>query len=548
MTQIVGNLDGLKPNQKKSLEKLGRKSVSGETIIQQSLAIELISLSHEISRQIGIIYDRAGKIEKVVVGDNFEIKIPEFRDAPLLPAKLSGKRFIHVHLKGELIDTSDILLLTRLRYDFIAALISDSNRDRPQSQPMIQVVYPVFSLSKGEPYEKIGPRALNDFHIDIEGLVAALEEELKHNRQTSIPIQTVRKQRAILVHVSMPEDLLDAQQSLEELEKLSISAGVEVAGKIVQRRKEIDPFTFVGKGKIIEIIVRSMIDDADMLIFDHDLSPRQARTITDMTGMKVIDRTQLILDIFAQRAKTKDGKIQVEQAQLKYLMPRLAEKDDALSRLRGGIGGRGPGETKLEIGRRRVRDRIVRLGRQIEEIARHRRVMRKWREKSGAKLIAIVGYTNAGKSTILNVLTNSNEPAENRLFSTLDPRSRQLVLPSKRKAILTDTVGLIRKLPPDLRTAFKPTFEEIEGANLVLAILDASDPQLPLHIKVIDEVLSSLHLDTVPRLNVLNKIDITEPEKLQRLISEYDAVAISALHKIGLDNLLTRIDNLLNEN
>jgi len=541
MARISGNLDGLKVGQKRALERLGRRRILPGAAIQPAFAVELISVSKDLARQVGLITDRAGVIEEVIVGSDFRLVLP-WAQARRRPAgRLSGRRFIHVHLRGELIDMEDILLLTRLRYDFICALIPDHTG----KNPMIQLAYPRYSLDSQIPYEKVGPLPVSALSVKVDELVEAIEEELRRNSPGVIPTDEDRQARAILVHVSVPGDGLDAETCMKELEKLAWSAGLRVVDRIIQRRKSIDSLSFLGKGKVIDIIVRSLIRDADLLIFDHDLNPRQATNLSDMTSLQVLDRTQLILDIFAQRAHTRDGKIQVELAQLKYLMPRLAEKDDALSRFTGEIGARGPGETKLEIGRRRVRERIARLSRQIDQIAKNRRIRRGRREKSGTLLVALVGYTNAGKSTILNGLAGSEEPAEDKLFSTLDPRSRQVRLPSGRKIVLTDTVGLIRKLPPSLVAAFRPTFEEIGGASLILVVLDAQSEELSMHIRMIDRTLSDLKIDSIPRLTVLNKVDVAAPERVEHLTRYYDGIPLSALTGAGVENLLGMIDRKL---
>lgn len=543
MAQISGNLEGFKVDQKRALERLGRRRIVPGSVIQPALAIEMINLSRELSRQVGIIVDRQGTIEEVIVGSGFNMVLPEAHAAGRPTGKLSGRRFIHVHLRGELIDIEDLLVLTRLRYDLICALIPDHT----SKNPMIQVAYPRCGSDFSVPYEKIGPQPVSAFKLDMDGLVGAIEEELKRTREDSIPTEEGRKTRAILVHVSIPGDGLDAETCMEELAKLAWSAGATVVEKVIQRRKSLDRTSYIGKGKLIDIIVRSLVRDADLIIFDHNLTPRQARTLADLTSLKVIDRTQLILDIFAQRAQTKDGKIQVELAQLKYLMPRLAERDDALSRFTGEIGARGPGETKLEIGRRRVREKISRLSRQIERIAKNRGIRRGRREKRGTTLVALVGYANAGKSTMLNRLTGSNETVEDRLFSTLDPRSRKARLPSGRNIVLTDTVGLIRQLPPSLMAAFRPTFEEISGASLILVILDTGSDQLSVHIRMVDQTLVDLKIDSIPRLTILNKIDVVPHRRVEQLRRDTGGFPVSALDGSGMKKLLGEIDRRLDE-
>ncbi|HET6982230.1 MAG TPA: GTPase HflX, partial [Myxococcaceae bacterium] len=281
------------------------------------------------------------------------------------------------------------------------------------------------------------------------------------------------------------------------------------------------------------------------LVFDRDLSPSQSRHIAEETSLKVLDRTQLILDIFAQRAQSADGKVQVELAQLKYLLPRLTQSDDSLSRLAGGIGGRGPGETKLEIDRRRVRDRIAHLERRIEHLSRERQVRRGRRERRELPVISIVGYTNAGKSTLLNALTHSDVVAEDKLFATLDPTSRRLRFPEEREVIITDTVGFIRDLPPDLVNAFRATLEELDDASLLLHVVDASDPAHDAQVEAVEQILETLGLLSKPRILVWNKADRVDPELVRTLIQTRGGVAISASTGAGLQSLLHKADRTL---
>jgi GTP-binding protein HflX len=313
----------------------------------------------------------------------------------------------------------------------------------------------------------------------------------------------------------------------------------------LQYRREPDPRYLIGKGKLEDILLRSMQLMADIIVFDANLSPSQARHIAEVTSLKILDRTQLILDIFAQRAQSADGKLQVELAQLKYLYPRLVGRDDSLSRLAGGIGGRGPGETKLEIDRRRVRDRITALERRIEALSSNRQVRRKQRNERGLPIVSIVGYTNAGKSTLLNALTDSKVLAENVLFATLDPTSRRLRFPTEREVIITDTVGFIRDLPEDLVTAFRATLEELGDADLLLHVVDAADPRHDVQVKAVEEILKDLGLHEKERLLVFNKKDRLPPGEADRLAHQGGGVAVSAASRDGLAELLHRCDRLL---
>jgi GTP-binding protein HflX len=358
--------------------------------------------------------------------------------------------------------------------------------------------------------------------------------------------RTGGRERAILVGVGgKGKTRADAESSLAELRELARSAGVEVIDASVQMRRDPDPRTLIGKGKLEDILLRSMQLMADLIIFDADLSPSQAIHIADATALKILDRTQLILDIFAQRAQSADGKLQVELAQLEYLYPRLVGRDDSLSRLAGGIGGRGPGETKLEIDRRRVRDRITQLERRIDALSTDRQVRRKRRNARGLPVISIVGYTNAGKSTLLNALTESEVLVEDKLFATLDPTSRRLRFPRDREVIITDTVGFIRDLPEDLISAFRATLEELDDADLLLQVADASDPNLDAHVAAVEKILGSLGLLETPRLLVLNKVDRLAPGEGAAVAAARGGVAISASTRAGLPELLHRCDQML---
>jgi len=313
----------------------------------------------------------------------------------------------------------------------------------------------------------------------------------------------------------------------------------------VQRRRP-DRRYFIGRGRLRDIIVRTMQKEVDLLVFCPDLSAAQVKNIADLGDIRVIDRTQLILDIFAQRARSGDGKLQVELAQLRFLLPRLIGAGIAMSRLQGGIGGRGPGETKLESDRRRVHQRISSLEKQLKQLAARRKERRKRREKNQVPVVSIVGYTNAGKSTLLNTLTRARAVAENKLFATLDPFSKRLRFPRDREIILTDTVGFIRDLPADLKTAFKATLEELETADLLLHVVDASSPRAEEQLEAVEKLLAELDLAGTYRITVFNKMDLLQNGDLARNQAQrFSGVAVSALNRESLRPLVERIEDAL---
>jgi GTP-binding protein HflX len=336
---------------------------------------------------------------------------------------------------------------------------------------------------------------------------------------------------------------IHAEESLQELQELARAAGVVVMDAVLQRRDKPDPRFLIGKGKLNELIIRSLQLGVEMVIFDHDLTPAQAKIIAEMTDLKIIDRTQLILDISAQRAKSRVAKVQVELAQLKYQLPRLGSRDDALSRITGGIGARGPGETRLEIDRRRARDRIRNLEKQVDHLRRGRQQLRSKRRRNQVPIISIVGYTNAGKSTLLNALTQSDVEVKNQMFATLDPTSRRLRFPRDIEVVITDTVGFLRNLPKDLVEAFRATLEELEDADLLLHVVDLSNPEFEEHIQAVKQILAELHLDQIPQLLVFNKEDKADPQLAQNVCARYNGVAISALQRPSLRKLIARVQD-----
>jgi len=402
-----------------------------------------------------------------------------------------------------------------------------------------------------QPYAFLTPGMASQLDVDFLSLIESLEDEMARNRRVSR--QDVLRDRTILVGVTTGP-VADAEESMAELYELATSAGIVVQDKVIQRRQVIDPRTVLGRGKLDELLIRSLQLGADMLVFDRELTPAQVRSLSEATDLKIIDRSQLILDIFAQRAQSSEGKIQVELAQLKYLLPRLiAGQDSAFSRLAGGIGGRGPGETKLEMDRRRVRDRINRLEKEIETQRRRRYERRKVRTRNQLPIVSIVGYTNAGKSTLLNALTNSDVRVEQRMFATLDPTSRRLRLPREQEIIINDTVGFIRDLPPGLLSAFRATLEEIGDSRLLIHLVDISNSRWSQQIHSVERILQELHIARIPSILALNKADLVDVETLRAISRQLaqggdrEVVSIAATDRRTLPPLLEKVGQMLSQ-
>jgi GTPase len=534
MKKLFGNIGGLKASHIRKIGNLYRRRLSPQFLITFELASDIIRLSHEIRRQIGLLINRQGKIAYVIVGDHQRIVIPDIHDYRVAPGRLRGLRCIHTHLDKEPLTSDDLTDLALLRLDIMAAITMTETGFFHKAH----VGYILPKSPYGKSFQILNPLNPDDLNIECLELIRSLEAELGHI--TSLHKGDTGKERALLVSVTTASRK-NAMSSIEELEDLAKSGGIEVAKKMLQLRREINSKFLMGPGKLQELIILALQKSATLIIFDQELNPSQMRSITDKIDLKVIDRTQLILDIFAQRAQTKEGKLQVELAQLKYLLPRLVTKNTAMSRLTGGIGGRGPGETKLEINRRRVRDRIKRLENDLWRVRKQRKQQKSKRNKKGLPVISIIGYTNAGKSTLLNALTKSHVRAENRLFATLDPSSRRLKIPNDIEVIITDTVGFIKNLPEDLIVAFRATLEELEGANLLLHIIDISNPRFKDHIKSVEKILFDLELDDIPLIRVLNKMDLVDKATTEKLSRSFDATAISAKEKSSLMPLVEKM-------
>jgi GTPase len=539
ISQIYGNTLGIKPSQKKALERTYRRRVDPDQVVSPELASHLAGVSRDLGRQVGVLIDRQGAIDKVIVGDAHQIEIPDVGRLRGGTGRFRGVRLVHTHLRGEPLTSDDLNDLALLRLDLVAMV--EAREDGGAGRIEVAHLAPTEETTTseapeaegGDPFVRVAAPSVHRLDFDFEQTMRALEEEFA--RLTRGQAGRRQQERALVVGVS-PDDV-----HFEETLELVRSAGVEISAVVRQKRGQLHPKTVIGRGKLQEVVLEGMRHGAAKAIFDVDLKPAQARAFEEATGLEPIDRTQLILDVFAQRAKSGEGKLQVELAQLKYQLPRLTGRGEAMSRLAGGIGTRGPGETVLEVDRRRIRDRI----RALEERIEQREVRRRLRRDSGVPVLSIVGYTNAGKSTLLNALTRSEVEAEDKLFMTLDPTSRRLRFPREGEVVITDTVGFIAELPKDLLAAFRATLEELQDADLLLHVLDAADPLLDTKADAVDQVLRDLELDELPRLVVLNKIDLVPAETAEQLRQRFDGVTVSARTGEGLDRLIAAAEERL---
>ena len=537
ISELHGQTYGLKADQIRRLRKLYQRRLPRNRIVSQEFARELAAISFDTGRQVGALVGRSGDVEYVTVGDALRITLPDFKRVRGGAGRFRGLRCIVTHLRGEPLTADNLTDLQLLRLDAMLAVQVDES-GLPGLAEYASLCPPD---AKGEIIARHDPLPPGRLDFDFLHWIEELEAEFRDSQQG---IEFGSGERAVLVGVAIGRDPY-ADERLDEMRELAHTAGVKIVETIVQRRPKPDPRYLIGRGKIQDLVVRAWQQGANLVLFDRDLTPGQVRHIMDLVEERIVDRTQLILDIFAQHARTREGKLQVELAQLRYSLPRLVGHGESMSRLAGGIGGRGPGEMKLEVDRRRARERIQRLERELEEISRRRATQRAQRGRDGLPILSIVGYTNAGKSTLLNRLTNSEVLVEDKLFATLDPSSRRLRFPREREVIVTDTVGFIRELPPDLVAGFRATLEEIEEAHVILHVADVSSPALDSHVASVRETLASLGLATKPECLILNKCDRLEPQEVARVARRLGGIPISAATGAGVAEMLEAVESLV---
>ena len=544
MREIKGNIKGIRDSVIAELQKL--YDMQSPQLVSQELAVKLADITEYINREISVYITRNGQIIEIAVGDNATVELPSFsgrRGA----GRLSGIRCIHTHPGGNpYLSGVDISALKNNKYDAMVA-IGVVSPDFTKSELTFGLIT---GIDSNENYtaECYGPYSIEDAeNINFVNTVSTIERIL--DKQTGTASLQVMSERAILIGMEWGrnDSLWTVDDSLEELKQLADTAGATVIKKFIQKRPKPDPAFFIGRGKVQELALYAQQENIDLCIFDDELSPAQQRNIESVMGIRILDRTALILDIFAQRARTNEGKLQVELAQLQYTLPRIMGKGLMLSRLGGGIGTRGPGETKLEVDRRRIRDRIAFIKDQIEKVKAVRSLHRSKRKKNNVFEVSLVGYTNAGKSTLLNTLTNSDIYAKDQLFATLDPTTRQLTLPNKQEIIITDTVGFIQRLPHQLIAAFRSTLEVVTEADLLVHVIDVSHELYKEQAAAVHEVLKEIGAETKPVITVYNKIDKLPPDSklADRLALEEDTVCISAAKKLNLETLQQMIESHL---
>ena len=540
-TPLFGNTNGLSAREVEALKALGRDKVPQNLLISRDLAHRMTSISEMLHRKVGVILNRNGHVECIVLGGADRAYLPDIGRSRAGIGRLRGIRFVVTALETQpdpqhpeyLLTMDEITDLAKLRLDFVVAV--EANILGAPGRAEFAHLSPSI---KGATVTRNSVEAFENLPKNADEILSAVETEL---RATTAKATATAAPPAILVHLNTGER--DANERREEMLELCRTAGIEVVRIVEQKRRNPDPKSLVGTGKLQQIELHALDDDAEFIIFDRELTPAQTRVISRALPHKILDRTQLILDIFAQRAKSLDGKLQVELAQLKYNLPKLIDQDTAMSRLTGGVGGRGPGETKLELNRRKARERMHALERELKSRETHRNLQRKKRNEQKMPIFSLVGYTNVGKSTLLNALTQSDVYVENQLFATLDTTTRKLRFPKLQEVIFTDTVGFIRDLPADLVAAFKATLEELHDADVLLHVIDASNPQVHSQIAAVEAILKDLNLGDKPIVRILNKTDLVDPQDVIELSRQYDAIAISAKYRSSTLPLIDRLQD-----
>ena len=536
--EIYGQTSGLRASQVATAERLYRRRVPQNKVLSFELAKAMCQLSLEIRRPLAVLLTRRGQVQEIIIGTDLTLSPTTLSKFRAGSRSLRGLRLIRTQLHDQPLSQESLTDLAYLRLDLFGVLSVE-----PTGNPgMLYLAHLLPPNGTGQLCNVLKSTPFHQSTLAFDRFI----EELENDMQQSLDTHAIGHDResAMLVSASS-RSRVEQDERLVELTELASSAGVTVIDRMAQRTSDDHQRYLLGSGKLKDVLIQTLHKGADMVIFDQTLTPAQSRAISEMTDIKVIDRTQLILDIFARRAHTREGKVQVELAQLRYLLPRLSGKGTELSRLGGGIGSRGPGETKLETDRRRIRDRITHLERELAHFARHQDQRRARRTRLRMPVLSLVGYTNAGKSTLLNVLTKSHVSTQDRVFETLDTTSRRLRFPRDREVIVTDTVGFIRDLPQELVGAFRTTLEELREADLLVHVVDASAADVEIQISAVVGILQDLNLDGLPRTLVFNKCDRLPRHEAELLCRRYQAIGVSALQADTLEPLLDHLEREL---
>lgn len=527
----------MKAGQLGAIERLYRRRVPPDKVLSPELARTMCLLTLEIRRPIAAVLTRKGQIQEIIVGTELALSPATLARFRAGARSLRGLRVIRTQLHDQPLNQELLTDLAYLRLDLIGALTATQD-GLPGNLYLAHLLPP---NGAGQLCNVLKTTSFYQSSVVFDAFIEELEAELQRVRSHA----TGQGAESALLVSASAKSRTEQEDRLGELSELAASAGISVIDRLAQRTAGGHQRYLLGSGKLKEVLIQTLHRGADMVIFDQTLSPAQSRAISEITDIKVIDRTQLILDIFARRAHTREGKVQVELAQLRYLLPRLSGKGTELSRLGGGIGTRGPGEAKLETDRRRIRERITHLEHDLRQFARHQDQRRARRNRHGMPVLSLVGYTNAGKSTLLNVLSKSHVSAQDRLFETLDTTSRRLRFPKDRQVIVTDTVGFIRDLPQELLGAFRTTLEELREADILVHVVDAGAADIDVQISSVVEILRDLDLNAIPRTLVFNKCDKLPPAEAALLCRRYGAIGISAIHADTLHPLLRHLEHEL---